>query len=115
MKIGFSRWNREVAYAEKCRLADVERKNAEIKSGKAYEDAMRRIAELPEDGSKTASVSIADELLVHLAAIQMERDAALAMIEEEWAALELRMEASCSARKACSRIWSRLLSFLHWR
>ncbi len=76
---------------------------------------MRRIAELPEDGSKTAAVGIADELLVHLAAIQMERDAALAMIEEEWAALELRMEASCSARKACSRIWNRFLSFLHWR
>lgn len=85
------RWNRKAVEAERDRLLQKEMQTAEAKANDAYEEAMKRIADVPEE-DRISATAIADELLVHLAAIEMERGHASAMIQAEYGSLIKKME-----------------------
>lgn len=95
------RWNRKAVEAERDSLLSKEFSKAEDKANDAYEKAMRQIAEVPEEDRVGASL-IADELLVRLAAIEMERDVASALIRDEYGRL---IEKMSRESKSCIGRW----------
>lgn len=86
------RWDRRKAEETLAALLQRERDNAKALSDRAYEESLKRLAEVSKTDSESAS-KIADDLLVRLAAIQMNRDAALKIAREEFDALDRKMTA----------------------
>ena len=84
------KWNRSEAKAKMEQMIKQEEDNASFLLDLAYQNAMKQMAEVPEE-DRVQSTQIADALLIRLAAIRMEKDASVSIIREEFEKLDKRM------------------------
>lgn len=84
------KWNRSEAMARMQEMVSTEEDNAVFLSNLAYQEAMRSVAGIPE-GNSTQTARIADDLIVKLALIQMNKKASINAIKDEFEKLDRKM------------------------